>query len=88
MNKNQPTNETSTTMTDLSAVSTGTMIRLDSEAVTLERVEHLGAVRNPLSPVDGEDLTRITFRKRGKLKRRIYPSFLNVERVRRPTSNV
>lgn len=88
MNKNQPTTESATTLTDLSAVNTGTIIRLDAEPVTLERVEHLGAVHNPLSPVDGQDLTRITYRERGKLKRRIFPSFLSVERLRRPQSKV
>ena len=88
MNKNQPTNEASTTLTDLSAVSTGTVIRLGTEPITLERVEHLGAVHNALSPVDGQDLTRITFKERGKLKRRIFPSFLSVERLRRPLSKI
>jgi len=88
MNKNQPTFEASTTLTDLSAVSTGTMIRLNSTPVTLERVEHLGAVHNALSPVDGQNLTRITFRERGRVKRRIFPSLLSVERMRRPQSKV
>src|SRR5512141_2520216 len=77
MNKNQPTNEASTSMTDLSAVSTGTMIRLNTKQVTLERVEHLGVVHNALSPVDGQNLTRITFREHGRVKRRIFPSFLS-----------
>jgi len=88
MKKNQPTTEASTTLTDLSAVSTGTMIRLNTKPVTLERVEHLGAVHNALSPVDGQNLTRITFRERGRLKRRIFPSLLSVERMRRPQSKV
>jgi hypothetical protein len=88
MNKNQPTIEEATTLTELSAVNTGTIIRLGSQPVTLERVEHLGAVHNPLSPVDGQDLTRITFRARGKVKRRIFPSFMSVERLRRSRPKV
>ena len=88
MNKNQPTIEASTTLTDLSAVSTGTVIRLNTNPVTLERVEQLGAVHNALSPVDGQNLTRITFRERGRVKRRIFPSLLSVERLRRPQSKV
>ena len=88
MNKNQPTTQEPTTLTDLSDVNTGTMIRLDKNPITLERVEQLGAVHNPLSPVDGQNLTRITYRERGRVKRRIFPSFLSVERMRRPQSKV
>ena len=91
MKKNEPTTEESTTLTDLtdlSAVSTGTIIRLNTKPVTLERVEQLGAVHNALSPVDGQNLTRITYRERGRVKRRIFPSFLSVERMRRPQSKV
>jgi hypothetical protein len=88
MKKNQSTIEASTTLTDLSAVSTGTIIRLNTEPVTLERVEQLGAVHNPLSPVDGQNLTRITYRVRGRVKRRIFPSLLSVERMRHPRSKV
>jgi len=88
MNKNQPTMQASTTLTDLSAVNTGTMIRLDKRPITLERVEQLGPVHNALSPVDGQNLTRITFRDRGRVKRRIFPSLLSVERICRPQSKV
>jgi hypothetical protein len=86
MKKNEPTTEESTTLTDLSAVSTGTIIRLSTEPIVLERVEQLGAVHNALSPVDGQNLTRITFRERGRVKRRIFPSLLSVERMRHPRS--
>ena len=88
MKKNEPTTEESTTLTDLSAVSTGTIIRLSTKPLTLERVEQLGAVHNALSPVDGQNLTRITFRERGRVKRRIFPSMLSVERMRHPRSKV
>jgi len=88
MNKNQPTMQASTTLTDLPAVNTGTIIRLDNKPITLDRVEQLGAVHNALSPVDGQNLTRITFRERGRTKRRIFPSFLSVERIRRQQSKV
>ena len=88
MKNNQPTIEASTTLTDLSAVNTGTIVRLDKRPITLERVEQLGAVRNALSPVDGQNLTRITFRERGRVKRRIFPSFLSVQRLRQPQSKV
>ncbi|WP_395727731.1 hypothetical protein [Nakamurella sp.] len=70
-------------MTELSAVSTGTMIRLADETVTLERVEHLETEHSALSPVSGVGLTRIRFRRNGRTKRRIYPSRMLVERVRR-----
>jgi len=46
-------------------------------------VEQLGATRQPLSPVRGVDLTRIRFRRNGRTKRRIYPSMMTVERLRR-----
>jgi hypothetical protein len=69
-------------------VNTGTIIRLAKKPITLERVEQLGAVHNALSPVNGQNLTRITFRERGRVKRRIFPSFLSVERVRRPQTKV
>jgi len=88
MNKNQPTMQASTTLTDLSAVNTGTIIRLDKKPITLERVEQLGAVHNALSPVDGQNLTRITFRERGRVKRRIFPSLLSVQRLLQPQSKV
>ena len=88
MNKNQPTMQASTTLTDLSAVNTGTIIRLDNKPITLERVEQLGAVHNALSPVDGQNLTRITFRERGRVKRRIFPSLLSVQRLLQPQSKV
>lgn len=83
MNTHERNNDTSTTMTELSAVSTGTMIVLDHEAVTLERVEQLGAEQDALSPVRGMNLTRIRFRRNGRTKRRIYPAKMLVERVRR-----
>jgi len=84
MNTHERTDDTgSTTMTELSAVTTGTVIRLDDEPITLERVEQLGATRQPLSPVRGVDLTRIRFRRNGRTKRRIYPSMMTVERLRR-----
>jgi hypothetical protein len=70
-------------LTELSAVSTGTMIRLADQTVTLERVEQLEAEHSPLSPVNGVSLTRIKFRRNGRTKGRIYPSKMLVERVRR-----
>jgi hypothetical protein len=83
MNEHERTNDTTTTLTELSAVATGTMIRLDHDTVTLERVEQLGAEQDALSPVRGVNLTRIRFRRNGRTKRRIYPSKMLVERVRR-----
>ncbi len=83
MNTHERNDDTSTTMTELSAVATGTMIRLGHDTVTLERVEQLGAETSAYSPVRGVDLTRIKFRRNGKSKRRIFPSKMLVERVRR-----
>lgn len=83
MSEHERNNDTSTTMSELSAVTTGTVIRLDHEPVTLERVEQLGAEQDALSPVRGVNLTRIKFRRNGRTKRRIYPSMMLVERVRR-----
>jgi hypothetical protein len=83
MNTHERNDEASTTMTELSAVSTGTMIRLDDETITLDRVEHLGATEGALSPVHGMPLTKIKFRRNGRTKRRIYPSMMLVERLRR-----
>jgi hypothetical protein len=51
-------------------------------------MQNLGAVNNALSPVDGQNLTRITFRERGRVKRRIFPSLLSVERMRYPQPQV
>jgi hypothetical protein len=78
--------DSSATMTELSAVTTGTVIRLDDEPITLERVEQLGAVQDALSPVRGVGLTRIRFRRNGRTKRRVYPSMMLVERLRRGRS--
>lgn len=86
MNTHERNTDTSSTLTELSAVSTGTMIRLADETVTLERVEQLEAQHSPLSPVNGLGLTRIKFRRNGRTKRRIYPSKMLVERVRRGRS--
>ena len=87
MNTHERNSETSSsTLTELSAVSTGTMIRLADQTVTLERVEQLEAEHSPLSPVNGMSLTRIRFRRNGRTKRRIYPSKMLVERVRRSRS--
>ena len=83
MNTHERNNDTSNTMTELSAVSTGTVIRLDDVPVTLERVEQLDAAEGALSPVRGLPLTKIKFRRNGRTKRRIYPSMMLVERVRR-----
>lgn len=86
MNTHERNSETSSTLTELSAVSTGTMIRLDDRTVTLERVEQLEPEHSVLSPVQGMGLTRIRFRRNGRTKRRIYPSKMLVERVRRGRS--
>jgi len=83
MNTHERKDDSSTTMTELSAVSTGTMIRLYHDTVTLDRVEQLGAEQDALSPVRGVNLTKIKFRRNGRTKRRIYPSMMVVERVRR-----
>ena len=76
-------NSATSTLTALSAVSTGTMIRLADQTVTLERVEQLEPETDALSPVQGVSLTRIKFRRNGRVKRRIYPSKMLVERIRR-----
>lgn len=86
MNTHERNNDTSGTLTELSAVSTGTVIRLDHETFTLDRVEQIGAEQDALSPVRGVNLTRIKFRRNGRTKRRIYPSRMLVERVRRGRS--
>ena len=83
MNTHERNSDTSGTFTELSAVSTGTMIRLADETVTLEQVDQLEAEHNALSPVNGVSLTRIKFRRDCRTKRRIYPSRMLVERVRR-----
>lgn len=83
MNTHERNSDPSSTLTEMSAVSTGTMIRLADQTVTLERVEQLEAERSPLSPVQGMTLTRIKFRRNGRTKRRIYPSKMLVEKVRR-----
>lgn len=83
MNTHERNSTSDSTLTEFSAVSTGTMIRLADETVTLERVEQLEAEHSPLSPVNGVSLTRIKFRRNGRTKRRIYPSKMLVERVRR-----
>ncbi len=80
--------QSTATMTELSAVATGTMIRLDNQSVVLERVERLGVIRDALSPVRGVELTRIRFRRNGRTERLIYPSLLRVERLRRRRSAV
>ncbi|HEY5881610.1 MAG TPA: hypothetical protein VIU11_22060 [Nakamurella sp.] len=83
MNAHERTNDTRGTLTELSAVTTGTMIRLDDKTVILDRVEQLGAEQDALSPVRGVNLTRIKFMRGGRTNRRIYPSRMLVERVRR-----
>lgn len=83
MNTHERNSDSDRTLTELSAVSTGTMIRLADETVTLERVEQLETEHSPFSPVNGVSLTRIKFRRNGRTKRRIYPSKMLVERVRR-----
>ena len=83
MNTHERTSDSNSTLTELSAVSTGTMIRLADETVTLERVEQIEAEQSPQSPVRGLGLTRIKFRRNGRTKRRVYPSKMLVEKVRR-----
>ncbi len=89
MNEHERNDEVTgtTTMTELSAVTTGAVIRLDDAPIVLERVEQLAAAREPLSPVRGVGLTRIRFRRDGRTRRRIYPSMMTVERLRRGRSH-
>lgn len=84
MSTHERTSDRTNPLAELSAVSTGAMIRLADETVTLERVEQIEAEHSPLSPVRGLRLTRIRFRRRdGRSRRRVYPSKMLVETVRR-----
>ncbi len=67
--------------TTLATLAPGEVVRLHNRTVELTDVEQLGRCDVRGSAAYGLNLTEVAFVRRGKLRRRIYPSVTPVERI-------
>ncbi len=80
MNHSRKTHEHDA-MTTLATLTPGAVVRLHNRTVELADVDQLGRCQVRGSAAYGLDLTEVAYLRRGRLRRRIYPSITPVERV-------